>query len=125
MKNINMKKKKLTGENNDLKTEIRHLGVIVEHTNDKVSLLAEQYGGIKKDIGNIKKDVSNIKNTVDSHTEILNSHTEMIGRLNVDVTIIKEDVEFIKNSLKKKIDVEEFAALERRVTLLEKRNSRI
>jgi archaellum component FlaC len=102
-----VKKKKLTGENNDLKTEIRHLGVIVEHTDDKVSLLAEQYGDIKKDIGGIK--------------DTLNSHTEMIGRLNIDVTIIKEDVEFIKSSLKKKIDIEEFAALERRVTLLEKR----
>ena len=97
-------KKKKSMENDDLKSGIHHLGVIVEHIDDKVS-----------------KDINDIKNTLNSHTEILNSHTEMIGRLNIDVTIIKEDVEFIKSSLKKKIDIDEFAALERRVALLEKR----
>lgn len=35
--------------------------------------------------------------------------------------IYKEDAEFIKNSLKQKVDIDEFAALERRVVLLEKR----
>lgn len=103
----NQVKKKKSTENDDLKSGIHHLGVIVEHIDDKVSLVAEQYGDIKKDISGIK--------------DTLNSHTEMIGRLNIDVTIIKEDVEFIKSSLKKKIDIEEFAALERRVALLEKR----
>ena len=110
----NQAKKKKSTENDDLKSGIHHLGVIVEHIDDKVSLVAEQYG-------DIKKDINDIKNTLNSHTETLNSHTEMIGRLNIDVTIIKEDVEFIKSSLKKKIDIDEFSALERRVALLEKR----
>jgi hypothetical protein len=44
----------------------------------------------------------------------------MIGKIMIDLAINKEDVEFIKNSLKRKIDVEEFAALEKRVTILEK-----
>lgn len=39
----------------------------------------------------------------------------------IDIVITKEDIEVIKNSLKKKIDAEEFAALKRRVALLEKR----
>ena len=110
----NQVKKKKLAKDSDLKTGIRHLGVIVEHIDNKVSLVAEQYGDIKKDIGGIKDDIVGIKDT-------LNSHTEMIGRLNIDVTIIKEDIGFIKGSLKKKIDIEEFSALERRVTLLEKR----
>ena len=37
-----------------------------------------------------------------------------------DIEIIKADIEFIKNSVKKKIDIDEFAALERRVLILEK-----
>lgn len=79
---------------------MRHLGVLIERVDDNVKLVAEQYGDIKK---------------------TLDSHTDMIGKLTVDVAIIKEDAEFIKNSLKKKVDIDEFAALERRVLLLEKR----
>ncbi len=66
--------------------ELRRLGVIIEHVDGKVSLVAEQYGNIQK-----------------------------------NMEIIKTDVEFIKHGLKRKVDVEEFAALERRVSLLEKR----
>lgn len=87
--------------------ELRRLGVVVEHVDDKVSLVAEQYGGIKKDIGEVK--------------ETLKAHGEVIAELSVNIEIVKTDVEFIKNSLKKKVDVDEFAALERRVSLLEKR----
>ncbi len=78
----------------------RHLGIKVENIDHKVSLIAEQYGDIKKTLA---------------------SHTEMIGSMKVDIEIIKQDIAFIKNSLKKKVDIEEFVALERRVALLEKR----
>lgn len=94
----------------DLSAEIRGLGVIVEDTNRKVDIIADQYLDISKDVKDIKK-------TVDSHTE-------MIGNLAVDVSIVKQDVEFIKSSMKRKIDVEEFAALERRVSLLEKKTTK-
>jgi len=110
------------------------LGVLIEHVDSSVGLIAEQQGDIKKDISGIKKT--------------LNTHTEMIGELKVDleivkgdvkttkddleivkkdvkttkvdIEIIKTDIEFIKNSIKKKVDIDEFAALERRVLLLEK-----
>lgn len=39
------------------------------------------------------------------------------------VMIIKDDVEVMKYELKKKVDVDEFAALERRVAALEKKAS--
>ncbi len=104
-----MKKKiiKKTKKELNVKTEIRHLGVLMENMGDDVKLIAEQYGDIKNDIKNVKN--------------VLDEHTEMIGNLMIDIQIIKTDVEFIKTSLKKKIDIEEFAALERRVVLLEKR----
>lgn len=99
---------------NSIQDDIRHLGVIIERIDDKVSLVAEQYGDIKE--------------TLDSHTEmigsmkmVLDSHTEMIGSMKMDIEIIKTDVAFIKGDLKKKVDIEEFSALERRVALLEKR----
>ena len=93
----------------DLHQAIRHLGVIVEDTNHKVDIIAEQYGDIKSEISGIKKT--------------LDSHTEMIANLAVNLGIVKGDVEFMKHSLKRKVDMEEFAALERRVALLEKRTT--
>ena len=122
-----MKNKKQANKIN-IDQEFRRLGVFIEHVDSNVGLIAEQYGeirtdinGIKADVNDIKKDVDDIKNTLNSHTDTLNSHTEMIGKLAVDMEIVKTDIELIKHSFKKKIDVDEFAALERRVLILEKR----
>ena len=76
-----------------------NIGVMIEHLDDKISLVAEQYGDIKK---------------------ALRSHSEMLAKVMIDLGIVKEDVEFIKRDLKKKVDIDEFAALERRVSLLER-----
>lgn len=48
---------------------------------------------------------------------------DMVAKNSEDIEIIKMDLEFIKTGLKKKVDIDEFAALERRVALLEKRRS--
>ncbi len=101
-----MKNKKQKNQTN-ANQELRRLGVLIEHVDGNVGLIAEQQGDIKKDISSIKKT--------------LNEHTEMIGKLAVDMEIIKTDTEFIKHSLKKKVDVDEFSVLERRVALLERR----
>ena len=95
-------KKILDEYNKDVK---RHFDVALESVKDDVKIIAEQYGDIRRDIGSIK--------------ETLDSHTEMIGSMKEDVEIIKSDIEFIKGSLKKKVDYDEFIALERRMTLLE------
>ena len=76
------------------------VGAMIEHFDDKLSLVAEQVGHITK--------------VVESHTKILENHSESIE-------IIKMNIEFIKSGLKKKVDTEEFVALEHRVSLLESR----
>jgi len=43
----------------------------------------------------------------------------MIVSMKEDIEITKVDVEFIKNSLKRKVDVDEFSVLEKRVAALE------
>ena len=93
-------------KSNAVALELRRLGVTIEHNNDKISLVAEQYGDIKKEISGIN--------------EKLDVHSEMIGKLAVNMEIVKEDIEFIKSGFRKKVDVEEFAALSRRVSILEK-----
>ena len=63
-------KKRPERKSNSVALELRRLGVVIEHVDDKVSLVAEQYGSIQKDIGGIRKT--------------LDVHTEMIGKLAVD-----------------------------------------
>ena len=104
------KAKNVTSKKLDISKEFRHLGVMIESTNDNVKLIAEQYGDLRDDVKSVKQTVE--------------SHTEMIGNLAVDLSIVKEDIEFIKGSLKKKVDVDEFSALERRVSLLEKHSTK-
>jgi len=48
----------------------------------------------------------------------------MIGSIMENIEVIKSDIEIIKNSLKKKVDLEEFAMLEKRVIILENKLSR-
>ncbi len=94
---INDKKLKeiLKEQSDDFK---RHVDTLAEDFHSQVKLISEQYGSIK---------------------ETLDSHTEMIGSMKEDMSIVKTDMEFVKNSLKRKVDLEEFAVLERRVSALE------
>src|SRR3989344_7519469 len=84
------------------------LEVLLEHMDGKIGLIAEQHGGIRRDIDEIKKT--------------LNVHTDMIAHLTVTVEMIKReqetikgDISIIKSGLKKKVDYDEFTVLERRV----------
>jgi len=81
----------------------RYLKVVAENFSSQVKVIGEQYGSIQ---------------------ERLNEHTEMIGSIMENMEVIKSDVEIIKNSLKKKVDLEEFAMLEKRVIILENKLSR-
>lgn len=119
----------------DIGDQIRGLGVVIEHIDSKVSLVAEQYGDIKKTLDSHTKILDRHTEILDNHTQILDrhtkildrhadildSHTEMVGSMKVDIEVIKADITFIKGGLKKKVDADEFSALEKRVALLEKR----
>ena len=81
----------------------RHIDVLKEDSDSKFQLIAEQYSSIRK---------------------TLNSHTEMIVSTKEDIEIMKVDIQFIKGSLKKKVDMEEFEALARRVAMLEAKSNK-
>lgn len=83
----------------------RHIDVIREDFDSKVSLIAEQYESIRK--------------TLDSNSEMIAANSVTLTAVKADIEIMKVDVGFIKNSLKKKVDIEEFEVLENRVALLE------
>lgn len=118
----------------------RHVNVLQEKSDSNFKLVSEQYSSIKEtldvhtdQIASIKEildvhtdQISLIKETLDVHTnqiasikETLDNNTEMTASTKEDVEIIKMDIEFVKNSLKKKVDTEEFSVLEKRVAFLE------
>jgi len=76
--------------------KVIEIGVLLEDFNSKFDLVAEQTAQIPE-----------IKNKINNLVE--------------DMEIVKTDLEFIKGALKKKVDVDEFSALERRVVSLESR----
>jgi len=76
----------------------RHVDVLKEDFDEKVKLLTEQY---------------------DSIIQKLDSHDGKFASMEKNIEIIKVDIAFIKSGLKKKVDLEEFEALENRVALLE------
>ncbi len=78
----------------------RFVSVMAEDFKSGLQLLAESLSDLQKQLTNLR---------------------EMVAKNSEDLEIVKMDIEFIKNGLKKKVDVDEFAALEKRVALLEKR----
>lgn len=87
--------------NGALIKEIRQLGVKIESVGHNVALLAEGQVGAKKK---------------------LDATFDMVGKVSEDLTVVKDNVEFVKNSLKRKVDLDEFMALERRVAMLERKS---
>ncbi|MCD5396207.1 MAG: hypothetical protein LR000_00830 [Candidatus Pacebacteria bacterium] len=104
----------------------RHIDVLKEDFDSKVQLIAEQHDSIQRTLDSHSKILQSHSQLLEHHSQllehhsqILDSHTEMIASMKEDIEIMKVDISFIKNSLKQKVDVEEFQALERRVALLE------
>ena len=135
-----MKKVKATKSKIDVGQELRNLGALLENNNHRIEAIGEQYLGINKKLDShtemieeLSSDMKIVKatlvshtETLKSHTETLKSHTEMIGqnaeaisKVAIDVDIIKTNVEFVKEGMKKKVDYDEFLALERRMSVLE------
>ena len=78
----------------------RHLGTLVEGFESQVKLVAESLSGAQEQLVAIR---------------------DMTAKNTENIEIIKMDIQFIKQSLKRKVDLEEFESLERRVLFLEKK----
>ncbi len=71
----------------------------------------------------LKSDIRGVGALVEQTNHNVQALAEMVGALMEDVTIIKDNVEFLKGGMRKKVDIEEFQTLERRVSLLERKRS--
>lgn len=76
----------------------RYLGSLAEHFDHRFDAVIEQFGGMNRK---------------------LDAHREAIGELKEDSGILKMNMEIVKSGLVKKVDYQEFLALEKRVRLVE------
>lgn len=72
-----------------------------------------------------KDDIKVIGEGWDGTKEKVDSTFEMVGEMKMDIEVIKSDISFIKNSLKQKVDKDEFMSLEKRVILLDNKFKRV
>lgn len=75
------------------------IGALAEDFIAQVKLLAESVSDLQRQIVVIR---------------------DMVARNTEDIEVIKTDIEMMKNMLRKKVDAEEFASLEKRVLILER-----
>lgn len=85
----------------------RYLGALHEEHMDGLKAIGEQFVDVNRKL--------------DSHTEMIGGLAIRMTSMEMKMTVIQEDIEFIKSGLKRKVDQEEFDALIRRVSVLEKR----
>lgn len=79
----------------------RYLGVVAEDFKSNLKLIAESTTGLQKQLRDLR---------------------DMVAKNTEDLEVIKMDIELIKGGLKRKVDLEEFEVLEKRVGLLEKKS---
>ncbi|MFA6376083.1 MAG: hypothetical protein WCX69_01630 [Candidatus Paceibacterota bacterium] len=127
----------------DFKDEIkRHFDVVAEDLESKIQLVAEGHldinrrlDGIDGHLGEIDGRLDGIDNRlygidgrldgIDGRLEGIDGKivalSEQVAANTEDLTIIKGGLNIIKQDLKKKVDYDDFAALERRALALESR----
>ncbi len=99
----------------------RNVGALSEDFQHKVSVIGEQFSSLHADVKETRALVGAQERLLNLHTmlltgqaETLRAHTEMIGRL-------LEDTQEIKTDMKQKVDLQQFARLEKRVLAIESR----
>ena len=131
---MEINEQKLKGILNEQREEYqRHLDVVVEDFKSQIKIIAETISGQQEQlvalreiakqnteaIQGIQTQVVAIREMVAKNTEDIQSMKIEMTMMRKDAEIMKVDIAFIKNGLKKKVDIEEFETLENRVALLE------
>jgi len=104
----------------------RHFDVVAEKIEDKIALVAEQVAATTEKLKEHDLKFESISKKLKEHDQRfvtiegkLKEHDKRFDKIEDTLEIIKLDIEFIKNELKQKVSRDEFAALEKRVSLLE------
>jgi chromosome segregation ATPase len=103
--------------NNQREEYQRYLGIVAEDFKSQVKTVAEGVEILSDKIDRVETRLDGVETRLDG------VETRLDG-VETNTEIIKTDIEFIKNNLKKKVDLEEFEALEKRVSFLEAKISK-
>ena len=119
-----------------------YIGTLGESFESQVKILAESVLGIQQQLVALREmvavntkrieiiremvvsnaeDIEIIREMVVSNAENIEVIREMVARNTENIEIMKADIQFIKQSFKRKVDLEEFESLEKRVLFLEKK----
>ena len=105
-----------------------YIGTLGESFESQVKILAESVLGIQQQLIALRemvavntKRIEIIREMVVSNAENIEIIREMVARNAENIEIMKADIQFIKQSFKRKVDLEEFESLEKRVLFLEKK----
>lgn len=106
-------------------------GVVLEYFGDQIKVMSEHVLNIDKKTDRIEKKTNKIDEIEEAVETIKTSMAAMktdmkltkedIETIKADLKAMKTDTELIKYGFKRKIDIDEFAALEKRVSTLENR----
>ena len=92
-------------EENFKKEIIRHFDVVAERIEDKIGIVSEQ--------------VASNTEKLERYDRRFDQIDQRFNKVEDTLEIIKLDIEFIKNELKQKVSRDEFAVLEKRVSMIE------
>lgn len=109
----------------------RYTKVLAESFTTQVKIIAETLGETQQQLITIREQVKLIADSLVDVQKQLIALREMVVKNTEDIELIKEDIvsmktdiQIIKHDLKRTVSRDEFAALERRVMLLESRARR-
>jgi len=101
-----------------VQTDLRHFGVMLEDSEKRWDLIAEQYDGIVERLVQLDDRVSVLENKVDSGQLANNAKFE---NLNDKLDVLHRDLVEIEDTLTRKADRDVFELLKQRVGGLEAR----
>ena len=99
----------------------RHVGVLSEEYQSRLSAVAEQMGGLNHRIDIVSDHLDILTERVDDLAGQMNTLVAQVSRLATAVEGVQSETESIKKAFQKKIGYDEFVALEQRVRMLESR----
>ena len=94
---------------------------IIKHFDEKTEETKRHFDVVAEDL---KKEIKTVAEQVGTNAEKLEEHDQRFNKIDETLGIIQIDIEFIKNGLKQKVGHDEFAVLEKRVSLLEAKMAR-
>ncbi len=109
----------------------RHFDVVAEDLKGEIKIVAEQVAANTEKLGEHDLRFNKIEGKLEEHDLRFNKiegklgeHDLRFNKIDETLGVIKLDIEFIKNELKQKVSHNEFAALERRVSMLEAKSNK-